>query len=138
MPGIAAFTLAMFQPLYAGLDSYLERVGRTGLVFTLFAYPFGLLLGVPSYVFLRDRVKPTWLNCTFVGALVAATPWLLFALLPPSADQASIGGRATVVNGATTAYGYLIALQFAGIIALSGALAGLLFWVIATPRRNVS
>ncbi|MDZ4308827.1 hypothetical protein [Allopontixanthobacter sp.] len=137
VPGIAAIALAAAQPLYSGLDDYFERVWRTALVLAIFAYPLGLIFGLPTYLVLRDKVKPTSLNCTLAGALVAAAPWMIFAFLPPSADQASIGGRATVVNGTTTAYGHLVALQFVGIIALCGAVAGFLFWLIAAARRKV-
>ncbi len=137
VPGIAAIALASAQPLYEGLDSYFERVWRTSLMFAIFAYPLGLVFGLPTYGILRDRLKPTWINCTLAGACVAAAPWLFFLLLPSSAEQASIGGRATVVNGTTTAYGYLVAMQFVGVIALSGAIAGFLFWLIAAARRNV-
>lgn len=138
VPGIGAIVLATVQPLYAGLDSYMERIWRTALMFAIFAYPSGLIFGLPAYGFLRNRVRPTWLNCTLAGAIVAAAPWLIFAFLPSAANQASIGGRATVVDGATTAYGYLVALQFVGIIALCGAVAGFMFWLIAVARRNFS
>ena len=137
VPGLAAIALATVEPFYAGLDSYFERVWRTALIFAIFAYPLGLVFGLPTYVFLRDRVTPTWLNCSLAGAFVAAAPWTIIVFLSPSADQASIGGRATVVNGTTTAYGHLVALQFVGTIALCGALAGLLFWLIAAARRKV-
>jgi len=137
VPGIAALALATASPAYDGLDRYFERVWRTWFMFAIFAYPLGLLFGLPAYGILRNILKPTWLNCTLAGACVAAAPWLIFALLPSSADQASIGGRATVVNGTTTAYGYLVAMQFVGIIALCGAIAGFLFWLIAAARRNV-
>lgn len=137
VPGFAAIALASIQPLYAGLDSYLERTWRTAIVFAIFAYPLGLVIGVPTYLWLRDRVKPTPLSCSLAGAFVAGLPWAILSLLPPSADQASIGGKPTVVNGATTAYGHLLALQFIGIIALCGAVAGFLFWLIAVGRKTV-
>lgn len=138
VPGLAAIGLAAAQPFYDGLDSYLERVWRTAFIFAIFAYPLGFAIGLPTYAFLRHRVRPTWLNCSVAGAFVAAAPWtILIMFLGSSADQASIGGRPTVVNGTRTFYGFLVDLQFVGIIALCGALSGLLFWIIAAARRNV-
>lgn len=69
---------------------------------------------------------------------MASAPWALITLLGPSADQASIGGKATVIDGTTTAYGWLVAAQFVGEIALFGAAAGLLFWAIAASGRRAS
>ena len=131
VPGIAALALATTMPLYAGLDSYFERVWRTAIVFAIVAYPVGIVIGLPTFLVLQRRVAATWLNCALTGAFVAALPWLVIVLLGPSADQASIGGRATVIDGRYTAYGLLSGLQFVGIIALAGATAGLAFWVVA-------
>jgi lysylphosphatidylglycerol synthetase-like protein (DUF2156 family) len=137
VPGLAAVGLAAAQPAYEGLDSFAERVWRTALIFSIFGYPLGWAVGIPTYVFLRHRVRPTWLNCSLASAFVAALPWAILVFLGPSADQASVGGTPTVVNGNRTLYGLLFDLQMIGIIALCGALAGLLFWAIAAARLDV-
>ena len=137
VPGLAALLMATFQPAYDGLESYVERVWRTAVIYGLFgAYPTALIFGVPAFIILRDRVAGTWLNCALVGAGVAATPWLAIILFGPNADEASIGGRATVVDGTRTAFGWLNDLQYVAFIAIFGAFAGLLFWLIATGGRN--
>lgn len=139
VPGLAALLMATFQPAYDGLESYLERVWRTAVIYGLFgAYPTALIFGVPAFIILRDRIDGTWLNCALVGAGVAAAPWLAIILLAPNADQASIGGRATVVDGARTVFGWLNDLQSVGFIAIFGVFAGLFFWLIATGGHNLT
>ena len=136
VPGVAALLFAFVQPLYQGLG-YVEQVWRTALVVGLVAYPLGLAIGVPAYFFLRERLEATWLNCSLAGALIAALPWTLLVMLGPSADQASIGGKATIIDGTKTLYGVLLDLQFIGTIALFGAIAGLVFWAIAAAKLKI-
>ena len=132
VPGAAAFLLASIEPAYAGLEESFERVWRTAVIFAIFgAYPTAFFLGVPAYFVLRARIAGTWFNCATAGAAVAGLPWLLLVLIGPSADQASIGGRATIIDGRKTVYGWLMDLQFIGTIAFFGMAAGLLFWLIA-------
>lgn len=138
VPGIAAFAMAAVVPAYSGTPSQFERVWRTAIIDALFgAYPSALVFGLPTYAFLSQRVSPTWLNCSLAGAFVAGVPWILLMLLGPAADQASIGGKATVIDGTTTLYGWLLHLQFVGLIALFGSLAGLLFWTILAAGQKV-
>jgi hypothetical protein len=134
VPGVAALALASTMPLYSGLGSYFERVWRTAIVFAIVAYPVGIIIGLPTFLVLQRRVAATWLNCALAGAFVAALPWLVIVPLGPSADQASIGGQATVIDGRYTAYGLLSGLQFVGIIAIAGATAGFAFWAVAAAN----
>lgn len=137
-PGIAALALATFQPAYGGLGHYFYRVWRTTIAYGLIgAYPSALIFGVPAFLILRNRIAGTWKNCAVVGACVAAVPWLIIILVSPNADQASVGGRATVIDGRLTVFGWLNYLQSVGFIAISGAFAGLLFWLVATGGRNL-
>ena len=135
VPGIAALALAFVLSPFEGIDS----VWRMAVIFALFgAYPSAVVVGLPVYGFLSQRVSPTWLNCTLAGAFVAAIPLLLLFVLAPSADQASVGGKATIVDGTTTLYGWLLNFQFVGEIALLGAGAGWLFWQIISAGRRAS
>lgn len=134
VPGFAALALASAIPLYVGLDSYLEQVGRTAILFAIVAYPIGIIIGFPTFLVLQRRVAATPLNCALAGAFVAALPWLVFVLLGPSADQASVGGRPTVSDGRYTLYGLLSGFQFVGLMALTGAIAGLTFWAVAAAK----
>jgi hypothetical protein len=137
VPGVAASAMAVIEPLYAGIDSHAERIWRTAITFSLLgAYPSALIFGVPTYFYLRRKIAATWVNFSLAGAFVAAMPWLLIILLGPQADQASIGNKATVIDGSRTFYGWVSDLQFVGQIAVFGALAGLLFWTITTSRKK--
>jgi len=139
VPGFAAFLMAAVEPAYAGLASPFERIWRTGVIFSLFgAYPLAVIFGLPVYFILRAKLAGTWLNCAVTGAAVAGLPWFLLTLFGSGADQASIGGRATVIDGARTAYGWMVQLQFVGLIALYGAAAGWLFWLIAAAGAQQS
>ncbi|TFU00054.1 hypothetical protein EUV02_15515 [Polymorphobacter arshaanensis] len=130
VPALAAFVLAYFMPAYDGLTNATERVLRTAIMYALFgAYPPTILIGIPAYFALRNRFDLNLLNCSMVGAALAALPWILISLVS-SPDQASTDGRPTVVAGSMTAFGWLSLAQFVGQIAVFGALGGGFFWAI--------
>jgi Holliday junction DNA helicase RuvA len=130
-PGVAALILAAVMPAYPGLDDPLERVLRTAwAIATIGAYPATVVLGLPAFFMLRRRFDPKLTNCSLTGAVVAVLPWALLSLLS-TPDQASVNGRATVIDGSNTAFGWLMIGQLLGQIALAGAVAGALFWAIA-------
>ena len=131
VPGAAALLMASLMPAYDGIRAPLERFWRSALAFAIFgAYPTTVVLGVPAYFLLRRHFNPKVINCSLTGALVAALPWLILSSLS-NPDSASIDGRATVINGSKTAYGWLTELAFVGQIAAFGAIGGALFWLIA-------
>ena len=133
-PGAAALVMAAATPLYAGLDPG-ERLWRSAATFAAFgAYPAALVLGVPACFLLRGRLAPSLVNCASAGAVIAALPWFALSLLS-GPDQASIDGRATVIDGSRTAYGWLTQATFLGGIALFGALGGAVFWLVAAAGR---
>ncbi len=130
--------MAALEPGYEGLQSYWERIWRTAVLFGIFgAYPTTLVFAGPAFLLLQGRLAANWINCVVAGAVIAAGPWFLLSLLGPAADEASIGERATVINGTRTAYGWLVEFQYIGEIAVFGAIGGLLFWLIATGGRNI-
>ena len=135
-PSMAALLMAIAMPAYDGMESNLERIWLTAKIYALVgAYPTALLLGIPAYFLLRKRLKPTWVNCALVGGAVAALPWLLLTALP-TADHSSVGGRATIIDGHTTSYGWLVNLQSVGTIAVFGAIAGGVFWLTTMGGRG--
>ena len=135
VPGAAALLMAILQPLYAGLPNYWDRVFRTALVYVVVgAYPSAIVLGVPAYFLLRNRLRPTIINCTVVGAIVASLPWFVLALFS-SPDYASYGGVVTYENGGITLAGLFYGLIDIGIISIFGAAAGMLFWLITVPSH---
>lgn len=133
-PLIISLAVAVAMPLYAGNPNYLERVLRTSFVYFLYgALPPTIVFGAPAFLLLRKLVRPTLLNCAAVGAVIAALPWFLLGLLS-GADQASTGGRATIINGRYTAYGWLDFGEFLLMTAAAGAVGGAIFWAIAAAR----
>lgn len=142
-PGAAALLMAIFEPAYAGLPDPMERVLRTARILGLLgAYPTTIFIGIPGYLMLRRHLAPTALNCSLGGAAIAALPWTLLILLPSGVSDASIGGRATVIDGHNTLYGWVTDVEFVLEIAAFGAAGGLVFWLIAaaghlTPKDGV-
>jgi hypothetical protein len=135
-PLIAAATMACFEPLYDGLPSEAERIFKTWMIFCLFgAYPATILAGVPTFLFLRSRVRPTALNCTLAGGFVAAAPSLVLSILS-GPDAAIDDGHVTVRHGHLTLWGWLLEAQVIGEIAAFGLLGGLVFWFIAAARSK--
>jgi hypothetical protein len=131
VPGVAALVMAVIMPAYDGISDPLERIWRSALVFAVVgAYPATVILGLPAFFILRRRFEATLLNCSLTGAVVAALPWLILSSLS-TPDSASIGGRATVLHGSLTPYGWLTSLTSIGQIALFGAGGGMLFWFVA-------
>lgn len=130
-PLIAAAVLAVVQPLYAGLPSLADRISRTTFVYAFFGgYPATVFLGIPAFLFLRNRVHLSALNCAATGALVAAIPWLALGLFS-NPDYAYGNGHVTHENGAKTFWGWVDLATFTGQIAALGALAGVAFWLIS-------
>jgi len=131
-PGAAALLMAISMPGYAGIPSWSERVWRSAELYAaLGAYPITLVFGVPAYFMLRRHLSARPLPCALVGAVVAVFPWMLIILIGPGASEASIDGRATVLNGHTTAYGWLQNAEFVLMMAFFGAVGGLIFWAVA-------
>ena len=131
-PAAAALLMAIVMPAYAGLTDWFERVWRTALVLSVLgAYPTAVVFGLPAYLMLRRHLSAGPLACALAGSAVAALPWALLALVGPNPSEASINGRATVLDGRTTAYGWLQNAEFVLTIGLFGAIGGLVFWVVA-------
>ena len=131
VPGAAALLMAIAMPAYEGITDPLERIWRSAVAFAVFgAYPPAFIIGLPAFFMLRRHVNATIINCAATGAVVAALPWLVLALISRP-DNASIDGRSTVIDGSLTAYGWLMNFYYVGQIALLGAIAGALFWLIA-------
>ena len=123
--------MAVAQPAYDGLPDLLDRIWRTTTTYALFgAYPTAIVFGVPAYILLRQRLAASLFNCTWVGAAVAAFPWVILGLLS-NADYAYNNGHVTHMNGAKTLWGWIEVLLLIAWMGLLGALAGSLFWFIA-------
>lgn len=135
-PTATAIILAWAVPLYGGMPDRVERVANTAVVYALVgAYPTTLLFGVPAFLVLRRRLPPTALGCSLVGAAVAALPWLLLGLHPAfDTGNSAIDGRATLIDGRTTLWGWFVWAQLVGTIAGMGAVGGAVFWLVGAAR----
>ena len=135
-PTVASILLAVLQPAYAGLTSPIERVFETAKMYAVAgAYPTTLVIGVPAYFILRRHFSARPFNCAVAGALIAAFPWIILSLIPP-VGSASIGGRATIIDGQMTAFGWLMQAWFVGQIAIVGWVAGVVFWAVAAAGHK--
>jgi hypothetical protein len=109
-----------------------DRIVRSFVMYLIFgACPPTVLVGLPTYLVLRKRLRPTPLNCALAGSAVASLPWLLLDVILPGADYAFDGGHVTVEHGQKTLWGWLDLAMASGSFALLGAFAGVVFWVIA-------
>jgi hypothetical protein len=129
-PTVGAALLALIAPAYGGLPPVEQFLSSAKVYALVGAYPTTLLFGVPAYFMARRHFEPRPLSCAIVGGVVAAFPWLILMLVP-IATSAGIGGRATVIDGSYTAYGWLMNGLFVGQIAAVGFVAGLAFWITA-------
>jgi hypothetical protein len=94
------------------------------------------VLGLPLYFYLWSKQKVSARNALITGFLVGAVVPAMIVLLGPAADEASIGGSATVVNGRYTLNGWLQNLLFVGLFGVAGSIGGLLFWTLARGREG--
>ncbi|MFL6721315.1 MAG: hypothetical protein ACJ8FT_05870 [Sphingomonas sp.] len=125
------------MPAYDGLPDWSERVWRTAVTFSaLGAYPTAIVFGLPAYLMLRRHLSARLIACAITGFVVAVLPWALLIVSGSGASEASIDGRATVINGHTTGYGWLQHAEFVLTIGLFGALGGIVFWAIAAAGHR--
>lgn len=90
------------------------------------ALAHAVILGLPTYLFLRVRGSPSWWTAPIGGFAIGCLPIGLLALVP-AADQASTGDVPTIVNGFRTAAGWLEYLTLVSGAGALGAVAGLGF-----------
>ena len=136
-PSFTAFAIACFWTGYDGLPDWWERIYRSTFLYLLFGLPQALLFGVPVYFLLRNRVRPTLLNCSLTGAAIASLPWLALNLLVSGPDYAFSGGHITDQNGHKTLAGWLDLATGIGWLALAGLFSGLVFWFVAAAGTNI-
>jgi hypothetical protein len=109
-----------------------EAVG-TGLAYGLFALVYfaalpTLVIGVPLFLWLQDRIKATATPAILVGAVLGAAPYGLMMLLP-----LVLGDRVANIDSALP--GIVRSVVAAGLF---GGFGGWTFWFVAAwnpPRR---
>jgi hypothetical protein len=100
------------------------------------AYPFAFvvilvpaaILGIPTYLAIRDANRVNWKSAVVAGFVVGAIIPAIMIFSGPSADQASIGSVATVVDGSYTVAGWRQNVMFVGGLGLLGSFGALTFW----------
>lgn len=129
-PLIASTTLACIISLYAGLPNFLTRVAQIAWICALFGgYPATIVFGVPAYLVLRRRVAPSVINCSLVGAIIAATPWIIL-VMRSKATHAYSNNHFTVQDSVITWWGLLDFIILIAELSVLGAFTGTIFWII--------
>ncbi len=88
-----------------------------------------LIVGVPTYLFLRAKGCINFRSLTFGGALISIAPWLLLSL-PGNTTRSVVGQTVIIDNGSYTMAGLLYQAKFLLGFGLCGAVSGLIFWLI--------
>lgn len=110
--------------------------------FRVFPYAFVLIaivaavLGLPIYGMARAAKRDSPLVACVAGFCVGAAIPAALILFGPSADQASVGGVPTVINGSYTAAGWLQNLIVVGGFGLLGTFGGFLFWLAVLDKAD--
>jgi ABC-type amino acid transport system permease subunit len=121
----AMLGFVLTPPLTAGLPAMFMGAG-TWMPLTCFGYLAAILVGLPIYEWLRDRVKPGFLLVIGLGSACSALS-MVAALALRTAT------RAEAVRAEPT-----LAVLFGGIYVggamMWGAVGGCLFWLIAFAR----
>lgn len=136
-PIAAGFALACFEPLYAGLPDMSDRIMRSAFDYGVIGgYPTALIFGAPMYLWLRNRLKPSLINCSLTGGAVAAAPWLIIAILPSPAISEQTGPHVTVANHIRTIWGWFEAGDFIAKMGGVGLIGGGCFWLVAAAGHR--
>lgn len=97
------------------------------------------LVGAPLWAVLHARGLRSAAHAVAVGAVATfLASAILLLLLPWGMGDLNEGGRWIIQDGARTPYGWWVLLRSASLMALSGALVGLLIWRIAYRREGAS
>lgn len=118
-PVAAAVAFVLLQPT---LWSHPEALGWTSIGAMVIAAGCTLVFGIPAYLLLRRRARPTLFNVTLTGGLLALIPAIFF--LQPLWRSLTKEAWDRMPPGSVAAE-----LQYSALIFLSGLIDGLTFWV---------
>lgn len=104
-------------------------------IFVVVAVVSGVL-GLPVYLAARAKRNDTPIVAAAMGFVVGAAIPAILIFGGPAADEASIGGTATVTNGSYTAAGWLRNFALIGIFGLVGVGGALAFWKLVGQRST--
>lgn len=94
------------------------------------------VLGIPIYAAVKSAGRANWKTAAVAGFFVGAIMPAIAVFLGPSADQASVGGVPTVIDGSYTWAGWRQGLTFLAGFGLLGALGGLVFYFAVSPSQQ--
>ena len=95
--GSIAFTVAMATVQgFEGYNPFLLMIGGPLTYFVLGAGPATLFIGLPVFLRYRERLRPTAILCTGLGAVIGSVPALVWGLIwsPMLIGGSLIGGAA--------------------------------------------
>lgn len=93
------------------------------------SWVLAIVLGIPTYIFLRNRGKLSVSSSVTGGAVIAALPWAVATFLPGTTYKKA-GEIVIVQNGSYTPEGMLFEAKVLAVFGLCGATAGFIFWLI--------
>lgn len=126
------FASGVASAIFAVLTGSIRIFTPTFVVMSVVAIIFGL----PVYLAARATRNDTPVVATVMGFIVGAAIPAVLVFAGPAADEASVGGTATVIGGSYTAAGWLQNLALVGVFGLIGLGAALVFWFIVRRRAS--
>jgi hypothetical protein len=108
----------------------------------LVAYPSTVIVGLPTFFFLRTKVALSVINCILAGVFVASAPWIAWLLVRDPHYWSDGPDLIYHMMGHYTVLGWIeigkAALYYLAFLAPLGALAGLTFWLVAAAGAHKS
>lgn len=105
------------------------------LVFVFIVIP-SAALGIPIYLASKHTGRANWKTAAIAGFLVGATIPAILVFDGPGANEASVGGVPTVINGSYTPAGWNQGLDFVGGFGLLGVLGGIIFYFAVSRNER--
>lgn len=137
-PVLVAALIALINPNYPSFPRYAGRAWQIFKDYLFFiTVPIAWIFGAPVYIILYKFLPPRPINFAAMGVVAAAALWLLWELWSPSVPNTTFDGKAIVIDGVRTSWGWYVAAESMLLAIGAGALAGLLFWAIATSFHKL-
>lgn len=94
------------------------------------------VLGIPAYLVLKSAGRANWVTAAVAGFSVGAIIPAIIVLPGSVADQASVDGVPTVINGSYTWAGWTQALGFVAGFGLLGVLGAIVFFLVVSRGQG--
>jgi len=130
---VLAGTLPWFEPgdnWAQGLQFFALIVG----IGTVLIACYVAVIALPLYAALRTRWPHTWWRSALAGFVLGVVPYALLNA-SPGYEELQLGDTVMIRAGHYTEAGWNRMLWNGFETGLDGALGGLVFWIVARPRR---